>query len=53
VGTGQTQIGKAIVTVPMSADASVGPNIGGFEGGEQEDPGEDEARLAGAARPGR
>jgi hypothetical protein len=46
-------MGKAIVTVPMSADASVGPTIGWFEGGEQEHPEEDEARLAGAAGPRR
>jgi hypothetical protein len=30
----------------MSADASIGPNIGWFEGGEQEVAGEDEVRLA-------
>ena len=30
----------------MSADASIGPNIGCFEGGEQEVAGEDEVRLA-------
>jgi hypothetical protein len=46
-------MGKAIVTVQMSADPSVGPNIGWFEGGKQEDPVEDEACLAGAAGPGR
>jgi dihydrofolate reductase len=46
-------MGKAIITVRMSADASIGPNIGWFEGGEQEDAGEDEVRLAGALLLGR
>ena len=46
-------MGKAITTVQMSADASIGPNIGWFEGGEQEEAGEDEIRLAGALLLGR
>jgi len=46
-------MGKAISTVQMSADASIGPNIGWFEGGEQEDAGEDEVRLADALLLGR
>jgi hypothetical protein len=46
-------MGKAIIAVQMPADASIGPNIGWFESGEQEDTGEDEVRLAGALRPGR
>ena len=46
-------MGKAIITVQMSADASIGPNIGWFEGGEQETAGEDELRLADAMLLGR
>jgi hypothetical protein len=46
-------MGKATVTVQMSADPNVGPNIGWFEGGEQEAPVEGGAHLAGAAGPGR
>ena len=46
-------MGKAILTVQMSADASIGPNIGWFAGGEQEDAGEDELRLADALLLGR
>ena len=46
-------MGKAIITVQMSADGSIGPNIGWFEGGEQEDAGEDELRLADALLLGR
>lgn len=46
-------MGKAIITVQMSADASIGPNIGWFGGGEQEDAGEDELRLADALLLGR
>jgi hypothetical protein len=42
-------MGKAIVTVQISADPSDGSNVGWFEGGEQEDPVEDEGHLAGAA----
>ena len=49
----QIQMGQVIITVQMSADASTGPNIGWFEGGEQEDPVEDEDRLVGAAGPRR
>lgn len=46
-------MGKAIITVQMSADASIGPSIGWFEGGEQEETGEDEVRLADAMLLGR
>ena len=46
-------MGKAIITVQMSADASIGPNIGWFEGGEQEEAGEDEICLADALLLGR
>jgi len=46
-------MGKAIITVQMSADASIGPNIGWFAGGEQEDAGESELRLADALLLGR
>jgi dihydrofolate reductase len=46
-------MGKAIITVQMSADASIGPSIGWFEGGEQEAAGEDEVRLADALLLGR
>ena len=46
-------MGKAIVTVQMSADASIGPNIGWFEGGDQEAASEDELRLADAMVLGR
>jgi hypothetical protein len=41
-------MGKAIITVQMLADASISPNIGWFEGGKQEDIGEDEVCLADA-----
>jgi len=37
----------------MSADASIGPNISWFAGGEQEDAGEDELSLANALLLGR
>jgi hypothetical protein len=37
----------------MSADASIGPNIGWLEGGEQEYAGEDEVRVADAMLIGR
>jgi len=46
-------MGKSIITVQMSADASIGPNISWFEGGEQEAAGEDELRLADAMLLGR
>lgn len=46
-------MGKAIITVQLSADASIGPNIDWLEGGEQEDAGEDEVRLADALLLGR
>jgi len=46
-------MGKLIITVQMSADASIGPTIGWFEGGEQEDAGDDELRLADALLLGR
>jgi hypothetical protein len=46
-------MGKALVTVPMSAGFSADPNIGWFDGGAPENPGEDEVRLAGAAGPRR
>lgn len=46
-------MGKLIITVQMSADASIGPNIGWFAGGEQEEAGEDEVRLADAMLLGR
>lgn len=46
-------MGKAIITVQMSADASIGPSIGWFAGGEQEYAGEDEVRLADALLLGR
>jgi hypothetical protein len=46
-------VGKAIITVQRPADASIGPHIGWFEGGEQEDPSENEVLLAGAAGPRR
>ena len=44
----QIPVGKAIITAQMSEDASIGPDIGCFEGGEQEVAGEDEVRLADA-----
>ena len=46
-------MGKAIVTVQMSADASIGRNVGWFEGSEQEAVDEDEVHLAGALLSGR
>jgi dihydrofolate reductase len=46
-------MGKAIITVQMSADASIGPNIGWFEGDEQQDASEDELRLPDAMLLGR
>jgi dihydrofolate reductase len=46
-------MGKLIITVQMSADASIGPNIGWFAGGEQEEAGENEVRLAEAMLLGR
>ncbi|WP_007025315.1 dihydrofolate reductase family protein [Saccharomonospora iraqiensis] len=46
-------MGKVIITVQMSADASIGPDIGWFEGGEHEYAGEQEIRLADAFLLGR
>ena len=46
-------MGKVIVTVQMTADASIGPDIPWFEGGEHEAAGEDELRLADALLLGR
>lgn len=46
-------MGKVIITVQMSADASIGPDIGWFDGGEHEAVGEDELRLADAMLLGR
>lgn len=47
-------MGKVIISVQMSADASIGPNIGWFEGnGEHEAAGEDALRLADAFLLGR
>jgi dihydrofolate reductase len=46
-------MGKSVITVQMSADASIGPNIGWFAGGEQESAGEDELALADAMLLGR
>ncbi|BCB91120.1 dihydrofolate reductase family protein [Phytohabitans suffuscus] len=47
-------MGKSIITVQMSADASIGPAIGWYEpGGEHEGAGEEEIRLAGAMLLGR
>jgi dihydrofolate reductase len=46
-------MGKAIITVQMSADASIGPDIGWFEGGEHEYAGVEEVRLANAFLLGR
>jgi len=45
-------MGKAIITVQMSADASIGPDIGWF-GGAEEDAAEAEIRLADAMLLGR
>ena len=53
VERGETRVGKAIITVQMSADASIGPTLGWFESGEQEAAGEDELRLADAMLLGR
>ncbi|MDQ7905002.1 dihydrofolate reductase family protein [Phytohabitans sp. ZYX-F-186] len=47
-------MGRSIVTVQMSADASIGPSIGWYEpDGAHEAAGEDEVRLAGAMLLGR
>ncbi len=46
-------MGKVIVTAQMSADASIGPDIGWFEHGEHEYAGEYEVRLADAFLLGR
>lgn len=46
-------MGKVIITVQMSADASIGPDMGWFEGGEQEDANDDELTLADAMLIGR
>jgi len=46
-------MGKVIITVQMSADSSIGPDIGWFDGGEQERVGEEEVRLADAFLLGR
>ncbi|WP_019810461.1 dihydrofolate reductase family protein [Saccharomonospora halophila] len=46
-------MGKVVITVQMSADASIGPDIGWFEGGAHKDAGEHEIRLADAFLLGR
>ncbi|HEX5860539.1 MAG TPA: dihydrofolate reductase family protein [Nocardioides sp.] len=46
-------MGKAIITVQMSADAGIGPGLEWFEGGDQEERGEEELRLADAMLLGR
>jgi dihydrofolate reductase len=46
-------MGKVIITVQMSADASIGPDIGWFDGGAHEEAGEEEVRLADAFLLGR
>lgn len=46
-------MGKVIITAQMSADASIGPELGWFAGGEHEAAGEDELRLADAMLLGR
>jgi len=46
-------VGQVIISVQMSADASIGPDIGWFDGGEQEHRGEDELHLADAMLLGR
>src|SRR5262245_53666922 len=42
-----------VITTQMSADASIGPKIGWFEGEQEQDAAEDELRLAGAMLLGR
>jgi dihydrofolate reductase len=39
-------MGKVIITVQMTSDASIGPDIEWFDGGEQEEAGADELYLA-------
>ncbi|GAA4445452.1 dihydrofolate reductase family protein [Phytohabitans houttuyneae] len=47
-------VGKSIITAQMSADASIGPDIGWYTpGGEHEADSEDDLRLAGAMLLGR
>jgi dihydrofolate reductase len=47
-------MGRSIITVQMSADASIGPSIGWYQpDGEHESAGEDEVRLAHAMLLGR
>jgi dihydrofolate reductase len=46
-------MGKAIITVQMTAGGGIGPELEWFEGGEQEERGEDELLLADAMLLGR
>lgn len=46
-------MGKLIITAQMTSDAGIGPGLDWFDGGEQEEAGDDELRLADAMLLGR